>query len=367
MKRALITGVNGQDGAYLASYLLSQGYYVFGLIRPTSISRLDRLESIISHSYFKLCYSDMTDCTRLAHILKEIQPDEVYNLAAQSHVGISFDMPAYTAHVDGIGVLYLLEAIRITGLTHAVRLYQASSSELFGKVYENPQKETTPFYPRSPYAVAKLYAYWMIKNYRESYGVFASNGILFNHESPLRGEEFVTRKITKAAAAFSMGIKDPLRLGNLNAQRDWGHAKDYVRAMVLMMQHHQPDDFVIATGKTHSIRYCVEQAFAAIGISIIWMGSGVNERGIDATTGKECVVVDPQFFRPCEVDTLCGDSTKARTVLGWMPQISFEEMIVEMVNYDCNELRKKHTNEAMQKDYHEAKNSGDINFFNHDV
>lgn len=340
MKRALITGVTGQDGSYLALQLLQEGYQVFGIIRPASLPTTERIASFLSHPLFTILYGDLTDTAVLMRIIAQTQPDEIYNLAAQSHVGISFDMPEYTTQVDALGTLRLLEAVRTAGLLQKTRLYQASSSELFGKVVEFPQKETTPFYPRSPYAVAKLYAYWMVKNYRESYGMFACNGILFNHESPVRGYEFVTRKITRAVAAIAHGRQDLLLLGNLNAARDWGHAKDYVRAMVLMLRHHVADDFVIATGKMYTVRYCVEQAFAVLGIPIIWTGAGVNEKGINAHTGAVCVAVDPQFFRPCEVDVLCGDATKAHQELGWQPTISFEEMIKEMVVHDYAQLKK---------------------------
>lgn len=340
MKSALITGVTGQDGSYLALLLLEQGYQVFGIIRPASLPTTQRISAILTHPLFKIIYGDITDSSSLMRIISDVQPDEIYNLAAQSHVGISFAMPEYTTQVDALGTLRLLEAVRATGQLQKTRMYHASTSELFGKIVEFPQKETTPFYPRSPYGVAKLYAYWIVKNYRESYGMFACNGILFNHESPLRGHEFVTRKITRAVAAIAHGKQEVLYLGNLNAQRDWGHAKDYVRAMILMMRHHTADDFVIATGKTYTVRFCVEQAFAVVGITIIWKGFGINEKGINAATKAVCVVVDPDLFRPCEVDILCGDATKARRELGWEVTISFEEMIKEMVLYDCAQLTK---------------------------
>lgn len=366
MKRALITGVTGQDGSYLVPYLLEQGYYVYGLMRPTSLPLSDRLEQLINHSHFELLHHDMTDATSLTQLLLHSKPDEIYNLAAQSHVGISFDMPGYTTHANALGVLYFLEAIRAAGLTHTVRFYQASTSELFGKVHEIPQKETTPFYPRSPYAISKLYAYWIVKNYRESYGMFACNGILFNHESPRRGETFVTRKITQAVAARALGSNAVLRLGNLDAKRDWGHAKDYVRAMVMMLQYHEADDFIIATGITHSVRYCVEQSFAVVGIPIVWSGSGLQEKGINALTGDICVTVDPQLFRPCEVDLLCGDATKAQTLLGWKPRITFEQMIMEMVQYDYSELQKKHIlNRKETVIAHEYTNNNNTQFFDH--
>jgi GDPmannose 4,6-dehydratase len=344
MKRALITGVTGQDGAYLTAYLLKLGYHVHGLVRPASVPTTQRIAHFLSQPSFSLHYGDMTDTSLLVRLISEIQPDEVYNLAAQSHVGISFTMPEYTAQVDALGTLRLLEALRITKREHATKLYHASTSELFGKVQEIPQKETTPFYPRSPYGVAKLYAYWIIKNYRESYGIFACNGILFNHESPLRGHDFVTRKITRAVAAIVHGSTTPVRLGNLDAQRDWGHAKDYVRAMVLMLAHHTADDFIIATGKNYSVRYCVERAFAAVGMPIIWVGTGLDEKGINADTGALCVEIDAHYFRPSEVDLLCGDATKARNELGWEPTISFEAMIQEMVMFDCNDIGNNNSN-----------------------
>lgn len=365
MKRALITGITGQDGLYLAAYLLKHGYHVFGLVRPSSVPITERIKPFIAHPFFTMHYSDMTDAFSLVHLLNKIKPDEIYNLAAQSHVGISFEIPTYTTHVDAVGVLHLLEAIRVAGLIDKTKLYQASSSELFGKVQEIPQKETTPFYPRSPYAVSKLYAYWMVKNYRESYGMFASNGILFNHESPLRGHEFVTRKITRAVAEISQGSSTVLRLGNLEATRDWGHAQDYVRAMVLMLQHHEADDFVIATGKTYSVRQCVEQAFSVVEIPIVWHGSGLYEKGINGLTGQVCVVVDSEFFRPSEVDTLCGDATKARTILGWQPHKTFQEMIAEMVISDCNALHKKGSRykNNVKKELYADKNDNKYDFF----
>ena len=345
-KRALITGVTGQDGAYLTELLLRKGYMVCGVKRRSSLINTQRLDNLYEDPHFAsrrliLEYGDMTDSTNLIRIIQQFQPTEIYNLAAQSHVKVSFETPEYTANSDALGTLRLLEAIRILGLVNQVRFYQASTSELYGLVQEIPQKETTPFYPRSPYAVAKLYGYWIIRNYREAYGMYASNGILFNHESPLRGETFVTRKITRAVARIKLEMEDKLYLGNLNAKRDWGFAADYVEAMWLILQHHEPDDFVIATGENHSVREFVERAFREVGISIVWEGSGIDEQGIDSETGKVLVSVDPRYFRPTEVEQLLGDPTKAREELGWVPQCSFSELVRKMVVADLREAEKE--------------------------
>ncbi len=338
-KVALITGVTGQDGAYLAQLLLDKGYIVHGIKRRSSSFNTGRIENIYQDPHeenprFILHYGDMTDATNLIRIVQETQPDEIYNLAAQSHVQVSFETPEYTANADGIGTLRLLEAIRILGLEKKTRFYQASTSELYGLVQEVPQRETTPFYPRSPYAAAKLYAYWIVVNYREAYGLHASNGILFNHESPLRGETFVTRKITRAAAAIKLGRQEKLYLGNLDAKRDWGHAKEYVRGMWMMMQQDEPDDYVLATGETTPVRTFVEWAFADAGFTLKWEGEGVNEKGIDIATGKVLVEVDPRYFRPTEVDLLIGDPTKAHEKLGWKHETSVRELVREMVESD---------------------------------
>ncbi|WPX08507.1 GDP-mannose 4,6-dehydratase [Anaerocellum danielii] len=349
MKRALITGITGQDGAYLAEFLLEKGYEVHGIKRRSSLINTQRIDHIYEDPHkenrrFYLHYGDLTDSTNLIRIIQEVQPDEIYNLAAQSHVKVSFESPEYTANADALGTLRLLEAIRILKLENKTRFYQASTSELFGKVQEIPQKETTPFYPRSPYAVAKLYAYWITVNYREAYGIFACNGILFNHESPIRGETFVTRKITRAVARIKYGLQDKLYLGNLDAKRDWGYAKDYVRAMWMILNHDKPDDYVIATGETHSVREFVEKAFKYVGIEIEWVGKGVDERGIDANTGKVLVEVDPRYFRPTEVDILVGDATKARQVLGWQPTVTFDELVKIMMESDLKEAEKEYFN-----------------------
>lgn len=338
-KVALITGVTGQDGAYLARLLLEKNYEVHGIKRRSSSFNTGRIEDIYQDPHetdqnFILHYGDMTDSTNLIRIIQETQPDEIYNLAAQSHVQVSFETPEYTANADAIGPLRLLEAIRILGLEKKTRFYQASTSELFGLVQETPQRETTPFYPRSPYAVAKLYAYWIVVNYREAYGLHASNGILFNHESPLRGETFVTRKITRAVAAIHLGKQDRLYLGNLDAKRDWGHAKEYVRGMWLMMQQDVPDDYVLATGETTAVRTFVDWAFADVGITLEWKGKGIDEKGYDAATGRCLVEVDPRYFRPTEVDLLLGDPGKAREKLGWKNEISVRELATEMVEED---------------------------------
>jgi GDPmannose 4,6-dehydratase len=354
MKIALITGVNGQDGAYLAELLLEKGYMVHGIKRRSSLINTDRIDHLYQDPHeknvrFKLHYGDMTDSTNLIRIIQETQPDEIYNLAAMSHVKVSFDTPEYTANADGIGTLRLLEAIRILGLEKKTRIYQASTSELYGLVQEVPQKETTPFYPRSPYAVAKLYAYWITVNYREAYNMYACNGILFNHESPLRGETFVTRKITRAVAAIALGMQDCLYLGNLNAQRDWGHAKDYVEAMWRILQQDTPEDFVIATGTTTEVREFVRMAFAELGITVEFTGEGISERGFVAACdnenfqleiGKQVVAVDANYFRPTEVELLIGDATKARTKLGWEPKYDLGMLVKEMVTCDVKEIEK---------------------------
>ena len=343
-KTALITGVTGQDGAYLANLLLSKGYTVHGVKRRSSSFNTGRIEDIYQDPHeanprFILHYGDMTDSTNLIRIVQEIQPDEIYNLAAQSHVQVSFETPEYTANADGIGTLRLLEAIRILGLEGKSRFYQASTSELYGLVQQVPQTETTPFYPRSPYAAAKLYAYWIVVNYREAYGMHASNGILFNHESPLRGETFVTRKITRAVAAIHLGRQQKLYLGNLDAKRDWGHAREYVRGMWLMLQQDQPDDYVLATGTTTPVRDFVQWAFEDVGITLQWQGSGVEEKGIDTRTGRVLVEVDPRYFRPTEVDLLLGDPTKAREKLGWEHETSVRDLAREMVQSDLKVMQ----------------------------
>lgn len=348
-KVALITGITGQDGSYLAEFLVEKGYEVHGILRRSSSFNTGRIEHLYLDEWVRdmkkkrlieLHWGDMTDSSSLIRIISEIRPDEIYNLAAQSHVKVSFDVPEFTAEVDAVGVLRLLEAVRIVGLADKCRIYQASTSELYGKVQEVPQSESTPFYPRSPYGVAKLYGFWMMKNYRESYGMYCCNGILFNHESERRGENFVTRKITLAAARIAKGLQDKLYLGNLNALRDWGYAKDYIECMWLMLQQDQPDDFVIATGESHSVREFCTLAFKEAGIELRWEGSGVDEKGIDVKTGKVLVEVDPKYFRPAEVEQLLGDPTKARTVLGWNPhKTSFEELVRIMVQHDMNELK----------------------------
>ena len=346
-KKALIIGVTGQDGAYLSRFLLGKGYVVHGIKRRSSSLNTGRIDKIYQDPIhrskdtrnFILHYGDVTDTSNIIRLIQEIQPDEIYNLAAQSHVKVSFELPEYTADVDAIGTLRILEAIRILGLTKKTKFYQASTSEMFGKVQEVPQRETTPFYPRSPYGVAKLYGFWITKNYRESYGIFACNGILFNHESPLRGETFVTKKIVRAVARIHIGLQEKLFLGNLDAKRDWGHARDYVEAMWLMLQQDEPDDFVIGTGQTRSVREFVEHAFARVGSTIAWRGSGVNEIGYDANTGRELVFVDPSYFRPTEVDLLIADPTKAQKTLGWKATTTFEEIVQEMVEYELQEVK----------------------------
>lgn len=345
-KTALITGITGQDGAYLAELLLAKGYRVHGIKRRSSSFNTGRIDHLYQdpheqHVRFTLHYGDMTDATNLIRIVQETQPDEIYNLAAQSHVQVSFETAEYTANADAIGPLRLLEAIRILGLEKKTRFYQASTSELYGKVREVPQNEMTPFYPRSPYAAAKIYGYWITVNYREAYGIHASNGILFNHESPLRGETFVTRKITRAAAAIHHGFQDRLYLGNLDAKRDWGHARDYVEGMWRILQQPEGDDYVLATGETHSVREFVERAFAATGIEIVWKGAGVEEKGIDAHSGRELVAVDPRYFRPTEVDLLIGDPAKARAKLGWTHTTPFPDLVREMVEADLVAVRRE--------------------------
>jgi GDPmannose 4,6-dehydratase len=342
-KTALITGTTGQDGAYLAELLLAKGYMVHGLKRRSSSFNTERIDHLYEdphkgHSRLLLHYGDMTDSTNLIRLLQQIVPDEIYNLAAQSHVQVSFETPEYTANADAIGPLRLLEAIRILGLEKTAKFYQASTSELYGLVREVPQTEATPFYPRSPYAVAKLYAYWITVNYREAYDIFASNGILFNHESPLRGETFVTRKITRAVAAIHLGLQSELFLGNLDSQRDWGHARDYVEGMWRILQHDQADDFVLATGEAHSVRAFLERAFAEVGRRLEWRGAGVEETGVDAASGAVLVRVDPRYFRPTEVQTLLGDAGKARRLLGWRPTVGFAELVSEMVAADLAKL-----------------------------
>lgn len=338
-KVALITGITGQDGAYLAEFLLKKGYMVHGIKRRASSFNTDRIDHLYKDPHesevrFKLHYGDLTDSTNLIRIIQEVQPDEIYNLAAQSHVAVSFESPEYTANADAIGTLRLLEAIRILGLEKKTRFYQASTSELFGKVQEIPQTEKTPFYPRSPYAAAKIYGYWITVNYREAYGMYACNGILFNHESPIRGETFVTRKITRAFARIKLGLQDKVFLGNLDAKRDWGHAKDYVEMQWLMLQQDEPEDFVIATGVQYSVRDFVEKAAAAVDIEIDWKGTGIDEKGYNKETGDCIVEVDSRYFRPTEVETLLGDPTKAKEKLGWVPKISLDEMVREMVETD---------------------------------
>lgn len=345
MKKALITGITGQDGSYLAEFLLQKGYEVHGIKRRASSFNTARVDHLYRDPHerdvrFYMHYGDLTDSTNLIRIIQEIQPDEIYNLAAQSHVKVSFETPEYTANADGLGTLRILEAIRILKLEARTRFYQASTSELFGKVQEIPQKETTPFYPRSPYAVAKLYAYWITVNYREAYGMYACNGILFNHESPVRGETFVTRKVTRALARIKIGLQDTLYLGNLNARRDWGHARDFVKMQWLMLQQDEPEDYVIATGIQYSVKELIEIAARQLNIEIRWAGKGADEKGIEEKTGQVIVAVDPEYYRPTEVHELLGDASKAREKLGWKPDISFEEMIAEMIEADMDEAQK---------------------------
>ena len=360
MKKALITGITGQDGAYLADFLLQKGYEVHGVKRRTSLFNTDRIDHLYQDPHepgrrLILHHGDMTDSSSLLRIIQQVLPDEIYNLAAQSHVAVSFEQPEYTANSDALGALRVLEAIRILGLEKKTRFYQAASSELYGLAQETPQTETTPFYPRSPYAVAKLYAYWITVNYREAYGMYACNGILFNHESPVRGETFVTRKITRALARIKLGLQDCLYLGNLNAKRDWGHAKDYVEMQWLMLQQAEPEDFVIATGEQHSVRDFVNAAAAEVGMTVAWKGEGAAEKGYDAK-GNCIVQVDPRYFRPTEVETLLGDASKARTKLGWQPKIRFRELVAEMM---CEDLKAAERDELVKKhgfaayDHHE--------------
>jgi GDPmannose 4,6-dehydratase len=344
-KIALITGITGQDGAYLAEFLLKKGYTVHGVKRRASSFNTDRIDHLYQDPHEQqvrliLHYGDLTDSTNLIRIIQEVQPDEIYNLAAQSHVAVSFETPEYTANADAVGTLRLLEAIRILGLERKTRFYQASTSEMFGKVHEVPQRETTPFYPRSPYGAAKVYAYWITVNYREAYGLYACNGILFNHESPLRGETFVSRKITRALTRIRVGLQDTLHLGNLDSRRDWGHARDYVRAQWLMLQQDEPDDFVIATGKQSSVRDFVAAAGSLLDMKIEWKGDGVDEVGVDTVTGRTLVRVDRRYFRPTEVESLLGDATKARQKLGWSPEIGFAELVSEMVKEDLDDARR---------------------------
>lgn len=345
MKKALITGITGQDGAYLADFLLKKGYEVHGIKRRASSFNTARVDHLYHDTHekdvrFFMHYGDLTDSSNLIRIIQEIQPEEIYNLAAQSHVKVSFETPEYTANADGLGTLRILEAIRILKLEKKTRFYQASTSELFGKVQEIPQKETTPFYPRSPYAVAKLYAYWITVNYREAYGMYACNGILFNHESPVRGETFVTRKITRALARIKIGLQETLYLGNLNARRDWGHARDYVEMQWLMLQQDEPEDYVIATGIQYSVRELIEIAAQQLNISIRWEGEGPDEKGLEKETGQIIIAVDPSYYRPTEVSELLGDASKAREKLGWEPVTSFEELIAEMIEADMEEAQK---------------------------
>ena len=331
MKVALITGITGQDGSYLAELLLEKGYEVHGIVRRASLINTHRIDHLYQN--VKLHYGDLTDSTNIVRVIQKVQPDEIYNLGAQSHVKVSFEMPEYTADVDAVGTLRILEAVRLLGMEDRVRIYQASTSELYGLVQETPQRETTAFYPRSPYGVAKLYGYWITKNYRESYGMYACTGILFNHESPRRGETFVTRKITRALSKISVGLQDVLELGNLNAKRDWGHAKDFVEAMWLMLQQDEPDDYVIATGVQYSVREFVEEAAPYFGMNIVWQGEGLDEVGIDKNTGRTIVRVNPKYFRPAEVETLLGDASKAKEKLGWEPKTSFKQLVEDMCIY----------------------------------
>lgn len=345
VRKALITGITGQDGAYLADFLLNKNYEVHGIKRRSSSFNTSRVDNLYVDPHeenvrFFMHYGDLTDSTNLIRIIQEVQPDEIYNLAAQSHVQVSFETPEYTANSDALGTLRLLEAIRILGLEHKTKFYQASTSEMYGKVFETPQKETTPFYPRSPYGAAKVYAYWITVNYREAYNMFACNGILFNHESPIRGETFVTRKITRAAARIKLGLQEALYLGNLDSKRDWGFAGDYVRVMWAMLQQDKPEDFVVATGESHSVREFVEKSFAEIGERIIWKGSGIEEIGVDQDSGVVRVRIDPRYFRPTEVDHLLGDPSKAKNLLGWKPSVSFEKLVHMMIREDLQEAEK---------------------------
>ena len=344
-KRALITGITGQDGAYLAEFLLGKGYEVHGIKRRASSFNTDRIDHLYQDAHERdvhlyLHYGDLTDATNLIRIIQHVRPHEIYNLAAQSHVAVSFETPEYTANSDAIGTLRILEAIRALGLEKTVRFYQASTSEMYGRVQETPQRESTPFYPRSPYGAAKVYAYWITVNYREAYGMFACNGILFNHESPVRGETFVTRKITRGLTRIREGLESRLYLGNLDSLRDWGHARDYVRAQWMMLQQLEPDDFVIATGEQHSVRDFVERTGSALGMNIQWRGSGIDEEGVDTRSGRVLIKIDPRYFRPTEVETLLGDATKAREKLGWTPEVKFDDLIKEMVAADLELARR---------------------------
>ncbi len=346
MKKALITGITGQDGSYLAEFLLEKGYEVHGMIRRSSLINTHRIDHLYKDPHYNdvrlfLHYGDLTDSTNIIRLIQQIQPDEIYNLAAMSHVKVSFDTPEYTGNADGLGTLRFLDAIRLLGMEKKVKFYQASTSELYGKVVETPQKETTPFYPRSPYGVAKLYGYWITKNYREAYDIFGCNGILFNHESPRRGETFVTRKITMAAAAIKVGLQDKLYLGNIDSKRDWGFAKDYVEGMWMMLQQEKADDFVLATGETHTVREFVELTFKELGMEIEWKGSGVDEKGLDKATGKTLIEIDPRYFRPTEVDLLLGDASKAERELGWKPKTKFYELVSMMTQADLELMQNK--------------------------
>lgn len=347
-KKALIIGVCGQDGSYLAEFMLDKGYEVHGVKRRSSLFNTARIEHLYSNDRFVLHYGDVTDSGNMISIIQHVQPDEIYNLAAQSHVRVSFELPEYTGQVDALGTLRILEAIRILGLAHKTRFYQASTSEMFGKVQEIPQKETTPFYPRSPYGVAKVYAYWITRNYREAYGMYACNGILFNHESPVRGETFVTRKITRAVARIKYGLQDCLYLGNLDSQRDWGHARDFIEAMWLMLQQETAEDFVIATGQMHTVREFVELAFKEVGIDIEWHGKGIDEKGINKNNGRVIVAINPVYFRPTEVELLLGDPTKAYEKLGWKPRILFDELVKEMVSHEVATVQRTAGNNLMK-------------------
>jgi len=376
MKKALITGITGQDGAYLAELLLKKGYEVHGIKRRSSLFNTERVDHLyqdphVDNQRFILHYGDLTDSTNLIRIMQQVQPDEVYNLGAQSHVQVSFETPEYTANADAVGALRLLEAIRLLGLSEKTRFYQASTSELYGLVQETPQRESTPFYPRSPYGVAKLYAYWITVNYRESYGMFACNGILFNHESPTRGETFVTRKITRAAAKISLGLQDKLWLGNLDAQRDWGHARDYVEAMWLMMQQSEAEDFVIATGKTTAVREFCSMAFREVGVELEFQGNGVEEKGIVASTksdklrvGQEVIAIDPRYFRPAEVDLLVGDASKAKEKLGWEAKRTLQELVSEMVASDLKLFQRE---EYLKQGGFEIRNEFDARDFGNGI
>ncbi|MCH5150083.1 MAG: GDP-mannose 4,6-dehydratase [Spirochaetales bacterium] len=349
MKKALITGITGQDGSYLAEFLLEKGYEVHGMIRRSSLINTHRIDHLYKDPHYTdvrlfLHYGDLTDSTNIIRLIQQIQPDEIYNLAAMSHVKVSFDTPEYTGNADGLGTLRFLDAIRLLGMERKTKFYQASTSELFGKVVETPQKETTPFYPRSPYGVAKLYGFWITKNYREAYNIFGCNGILFNHESPRRGETFVTRKITMAAAAIKVGLQNKLYLGNIDSKRDWGFAKDYVEGMWMMLQHDKADDFVLATGETHTVREFVELTFKELGMEIEWKGSGVDEKGIDKATGKILIEIDPRYFRPTEVDLLLGDASKAEREIGWKPTTTFYELVSMMTKADLELMQNKKNN-----------------------